>query len=122
MIFGVGTDIVLISRIKNNKSFAEKILSKNELGIWKDLPDQKQQIFLAKQFACKEALVKALGTGFRGEVFPKNIEILRDDLGKPYINSGVDLSSTFDDLGIVNTHVSIADETDYVIAFVILEK
>ena len=47
MIFGVGTDIVLIIRIKNNKSFAEKILSKNELGIWKDLPDQKQQIFLA---------------------------------------------------------------------------
>ena len=121
MIYGIGTDIVLINRIKNSAAFAKKILSSQEYILWKDYSSAKQKIFLAKQFACKEALVKALGTGFRNDVFPKDIEILRDDLGKPYINSEGSLKKIFSDLEITASHVSIADETDYVVAFAIIE-
>ena len=121
MIFGIGTDIVLISRIKNSKAFAEKILSASEMQLWEEKNSSKQQNFLAKQFACKEAVAKAIGTGFSNTIFPKDIEILRNSAGKPYINPQASLEEVFADLGIINSHVSIADEIDYVVAFVIIE-
>ena len=121
MIFGVGTDIVLIRRIKNSKAFAQKILSASEMQLWEEKTSSKQQNFLAKQFACKEAVAKAIGTGFSNTIFPKDIEILRNSAGKPYINPQASLEKVFADLGIINSHVSIADEIDYVVAFVIIE-
>ena len=122
MIFGVGTDIVLIRRIKNSKAFAQKILSVSEMQLWEEKTSSKQQNFLAKQFACKEAVAKAIGTGFSNTIFPKDIEILRNSAGKPYINPQASLEEVFADLGIINSHVSIADEIDYVVAFVIIES
>ena len=121
MIFGIGTDIVLISRIKNSKAFAEKILSASEMQLWEEKTSSKQQNFLAKQFACKEAVAKAIGTGFSNTIFPKDIEILRNSAGKPYNNAQANLEEVFSDLRIINSHVSIADEIDYVVAFVIIE-
>ena len=122
MIFGVGTDIVLIRRIKNSKAFAQKILSASEMQLWEEKTSSKQQNFLAKQFACKEAVAKAIGTGFSNTIFPKDIEILRNSAGKPYINPQASLEEVFADLGFINSHVSIADEIDYVVAFVIIES
>ena len=122
MIYGIGTDIVLISRIKNTEAFAKKILSNKEFILWKDYLPGKQKTFLAKQFAAKEAIAKALGTGFQNGIFPKYIEILRNDLGKPYISAQGSLKNVFTDLEITSSHVSIADETDYVVAFAIIEK
>ena len=122
MIYGIGTDIVLISRIKNTEAFAKKILSNKEFILWKDYLPGKQKTFLAKQFAAKEAIAKALGTGFQNGIFPKDIEILRNDLGKPYISAQGSLKNVFTDLEITSSHVSIADETDYVVAFAIIEK
>ena len=122
MIYGIGTDIVLISRIKNTEAFAKKILSNKEFILWKDYLPGKQKTFLAKQFAAKEAIAKALGTGFQNGIFPKDIEILRNDQGKPYISAQGSLKNVFADLAITSSHVSIADETDYVVAFAIIEK
>ena len=122
MIYGIGTDIVLISRIKNTEAFAKKILSNKEFILWKDCLPGKQKTFLAKQFAGKEAIAKALGTGFQNGIFPKDIEILRNDQGKPYISAQGSLKNVFTDLEITSSHVSIADETDYVVAFAIIEK
>ena len=122
MIYGIGTDIVLISRIKNSEAFAKKILSNKEFILWKDYLPGKQKTFLAKQFAGKEAIAKALGTGFQNGIFPKDIEILRNDQGKPYISAQGSLKNAFADLAITSSHVSIADETDYVVAFAIIEK
>ena len=122
MIYGIGTDIVLISRIKNTQAFAKKILSNKEFILWKDYLPGKQKTFLAKQFAGKEAIAKALGTGFQNGIFPKDIEILRNDQGKPYISAQGRLKNVFTDLEITSSHVSIADETDYVVAFAIIEK
>tara|TARA_Y100000992_G_scaffold254015_1_gene186797 strand:- start:1224 stop:1601 length:378 start_codon:yes stop_codon:yes gene_type:complete len=125
MIFGIGTDIVEVERIKNLSSiskFAKKILSQNELNFFNSLNKDQKVYFLSKQFAGKEAITKALGTGIGYEASLKNIEILRDEKGKPFFNAINELSVHMSDLGITKTHVSLADESNYAIAMVILEK
>ena len=124
MIYGIGTDIVNISRIKKMKSlksFSEKILSVNELKISSSYDANKFIAYLSKQFACKEALSKAFGTGIRKPILFKELEILRDEKGKPYFNPLGDVKKTIINLGITKTHVSLADESEYAIAFAILE-
>ena len=124
MIYGVGTDIVNISRIKKMKSlksFSEKILSVNELKMSSIFDEDKLIRYLAKQFACKEALSKAFGTGIRKPILFKELEILRDKKGKPYFNPLGDVKKTIINLGITKSHVSLADESENAIAFAILE-
>jgi holo-[acyl-carrier protein] synthase len=124
MIFGVGTDIVSLSRLEkmdNLEKFAMKVLSEKELAIFTNLVEQKKITYLAKQFAGKEAISKAFGTGMSLPVMFENIEILRDDHGKPIFNALNDLKILQVDLGIVKSHVSLADEKNYAIAFAILE-
>ena len=124
MIYGVGTDIVEISRIKQMKSlssFAEKILSPSELKMASTFEKEKLATFLAKQFAGKEAISKAFGTGIRKPILMKDIEILRDDSGRPILNPLAGVKKAIIDLGITKSHVSLADENDYAIAFAILE-
>jgi len=125
MIFGIGTDIVEVERIKNLSSiskFAKKILSQKELNTFNLLNKDQKVYFLSKQFAAKEAFSKALGTGIGHEASLNNIEILRDEKGKPFFNAINELSLLISDLGITKTHVSLADESNYAIAMVILEK
>ena len=125
MIFGIGTDIVEVERIKKISSvdkFAKKILSQNELNIFNELSKDKKTFFLSKQFAGKEAVSKALGTGVGKEVSMKNIEILRDNKGKPIFNAIDELETFMCNLGITKTHVSLSDESNYAIAMVVLEK
>ncbi len=124
MIFGIGTDIVEVKRIRNLDSlekFADKILSLSELKVFKSQIDEKQVTFLAKQFAAKEAVSKALGTGIGKDIRFNQIEILRNSDGKPYLNHDGMITTIFNDLGITKTHVSLSDEKKYALAFVILE-
>ena len=124
MIYGIGTDIVNISRLKKMKSiksFSEKILSEDEIKICSTYNEEKLIKYLAKQFACKEALSKAFGTGIRKPILLKELEILRDENGKPYFNPLGDVKKTLINLGITKTHVSLADESEHAIAFAILE-
>ena len=112
MIFGIGTDIVEVKRIRNLDSlekFADKILSLNELEVFKSQIDEKVT-FLAKQFAAKEAVSKALGTGIGKDITFNQIEILRNSDGKPYLNHVGMITTIFNDLGITKTHVSLSDE------------
>lgn len=124
MIYGIGTDILEISRITNIKSlpsFAKKILSSNELEIASQYENDKLIKYLAKQFAAKEAISKAFGTGIREPILMKDIEIMRNKIGKPYLNPLGGVKKTIIDLGITKSHVSLADVREYVIAFAILE-
>ena len=124
MIFGIGTDIVDVERIRKLGSlekFADKILSLNELEVFKSQIDEKKVTFLAKQFAAKEAVSKALGTGIGKDVRFNQIEILRNSYGKPYLNHDGIITTILNDLGITKTHVSLSDEKKYALAFVILE-
>ena len=125
MIFGIGTDIVEIKRIETITSlekFASKILSNNEKEFYDSLTNEKQIVYISKQFAAKEAIAKAIGTGIRNDTNFKNIEILRDKKGAPIFNALNKLEKIISDLGITKTHVSLADERDYAIAIAVLEK
>ena len=125
MIFGIGIDIVDIRRINEMKSlqtFAEKILSDIELTFYNEINDDKKNMYLSKQFAAKEAFSKAVGTGISGKVNFKAINILRDSNGKPFCEFDDVLKKLLSDLGIIQSHVSLSDERDYAIAYVILEK
>ena len=87
-IFGIGTDIVNIKRMKKtlkskNNNFKKRIFSKNEIIYCEKRKNPSS--FYAKRFAAKEALSKALGTGIRKGINFKDIEILNDSFGKPSI-------------------------------------
>jgi len=87
-IFGIGTDIVNIKRMekslkKYGNNFKKKIFSQNEIDYCENKKNPSS--FYAKRFAAKEALSKALGTGIKGNIIFKNIEILNNKKGKPLI-------------------------------------
>ena len=124
MIFGIGTDIVQVSRMQNNLDkhglrFARRVLSEAELSDFEK--NKYQSAFLAKRFAVKEAAVKALGTGFRDGISMTHITVGHDDLGKPVLTFSDVAKQIAHDKGIDNMHVSIADEKDYAVAYVVLE-
>jgi holo-[acyl-carrier protein] synthase len=125
MIYGIGTDLVDLERIKKMKSpsaFANKILGDQELKKFAKMKDGRNHSYLGKQFAAKEAFVKALGTGFKDPVFPKDIQILRNSLGKPEVLLSGGAKSYVDSLGITKSHVSLADESNHLLAFAVLEN
>tara|TARA_B100000029_G_scaffold415159_1_gene418799 strand:- start:13 stop:405 length:393 start_codon:yes stop_codon:yes gene_type:complete len=87
-IFGIGTDIVNIKRMekslnKYGNNFKKRIFSKNEINYCENKKNPSS--FYAKRFAAKEAFSKALGTGIKGNIIFKNIEILNNKKGKPSI-------------------------------------
>ena len=88
MIFGIGTDIVEVSRIESSinqfgDDFARRILADSEFASYKQ--SQIKPRFLAKRFAAKEAFSKALGTGLRAPATFQNIAVSHDALGKPIL-------------------------------------
>ncbi len=91
MILGIGTDILLIDRIKKvhdkyGVRFANKLLTAHELLEFKQQIDLSQQArFLAKKFASKEAILKAIGTGISTQCNFNDIDIRHDSLGKPIV-------------------------------------
>ena len=125
MIYGIGIDLCSIRRvqyIKDLNKFANKILTSDEIE-YLDTLDQKNSVnYLAKQFAAKEALSKALGTGLIGDVKLNLIEIDRDQSGKPYIKMNDHMKTILSKIGVNSTFVSLADDSDYAIATVILER
>ena len=125
MIYGIGIDLCSIKRVQNIKylnKFANKFLTSDEIE-YLDTLDQKNSVnYLAKQFAAKEALSKALGTGLTGDVKLNLIEIDRDQSGKPYIKMNDHMKTILSKIGVNSTFVSLADDSDYAIATVILER
>jgi holo-[acyl-carrier protein] synthase len=123
-IFGIGTDLVEIERIstiwqKYGLRFAKHVLSANEL---QELENSKNpERFLAKRFAAKEAVAKALGTGFRNGVHFTQICIAKNDLGKPEVVFFQDTKKFIESLGNISCHLSISDEVHYALAFAVLQ-
>ncbi|MDD4912139.1 MAG: holo-ACP synthase [Sideroxydans sp.] len=125
MIFGIGTDIVAVARIeaavaRHGITFAHKILSASELLEFATTTQTAR--FLAKRFAAKEAFAKATGQGLRHPVTMRNLTVSHDDLGKPIFLFDAELKQRLDELNISHHHLSISDERDTAVAFVILER
>ena len=131
MILGIGIDLVDIFRInkileKYPSQFAKRVLGKRELGTYEKIlfsglrSKEKANRFIAKRFAAKEAVSKAFGTGLRGQVSFKAIEVLNDKLGKPYVVlSPLKDKTTFPYFKKI--HISLTYENNFAQAIVILE-
>ena len=124
MIFGIGTDIVEVTRIEASISqfgdeFAKRILAQSELASYQSA--QLKARFLAKRFAAKEAFSKALGTGLRAPATFHNIAVSHDNLGKPILILAAELLAFLHTKNITQTHISISDEKNLAAAFVVLE-
>ena len=124
MIFGIGTDIVEVTRIeqaleRHGEAFARRILTAAEYLEF--LQSHTQARFLAKRFAAKEAFAKALGTGVRAPATMQNIGVSHDALGKPILVLAPDLQTLIAEKNIHQQHISISDEKALAVAYVVLE-
>tara|TARA_B100002019_G_scaffold259319_1_gene244634 strand:- start:7 stop:393 length:387 start_codon:yes stop_codon:yes gene_type:complete len=125
-IFGIGVDLVKNQRIKQSikkNGFIEKIFSKKEIGYSQKTSNKVN--FFAKRFAAKEAFSKALGTGFKGGISFKKIEILNDKMGKPYYYNSNNIKRIIYNRFKIRSYdlfLSISDETDYSVAFTVIQK
>ncbi|MBI5920115.1 MAG: holo-ACP synthase [Betaproteobacteria bacterium] len=124
MIFGIGTDIVRVARLaemyaRHGERALDKILAASERQAC--LASIAPERFLAKRFAAKEAFGKALGTGVRAPALLPSIAVAHDAFGKPVFEFAPDLATHLSKLGLV-AHLSLSDEQDSAVAFVILEK
>ncbi len=124
-ILGIGVDIINNDRIKRsikNKNFLLRLFTLLEIKNSKNIKNKAS--YYAKKFAAKEAFSKALGTGFRKDLNFKDIEILNDNLGKPYYR----LNQKLKKLILKNQKVknfdillSVSDEKHYSIAFTMIQ-
>jgi holo-[acyl-carrier protein] synthase len=134
MIYGIGTDICDIRRIRaslerHGDRFAEKILSEAELAVWRARgarwPDRGVR-YLATRFSAKEAFSKAVGLGMRMPPTRRNCETGKSppdhaQAGKPVIVMHGALKTWFDAKNLV-AQISVSDETDYAISYCVVES
>ncbi len=124
MIFGVGTDVVELSRIQAiydrfGEHFVRRLLMTEELELFRHNKFPVQ--FLAMRFAGKEATVKAMGTGFRHGIWLRDVGILNNDWGRPLVIWSERGRGVCEQLGIGAGHVSLTDDAGLVVAFAVVE-
>jgi holo-[acyl-carrier protein] synthase len=125
VIYGIGTDLVSVQRIedvlfRHGDRFLHRILSEAEVAEYAESAQPAR--FLAKRFAVKEAFSKAWGTGIGDSVGWHDIRVTHDARGKPLLMPSPVLAAQFIGEKITATHVSLSDEADHAIAFVVLES
>jgi holo-[acyl-carrier protein] synthase len=129
MIYGIGTDIIQISRVeaaiaRSGERFAEKILGPEELARYRQRKAKVEARgirFLATRFAAKEAFSKAIGLGMRMPMTWRALQTLNAPSGKPIAVPNGALKQFMEEAGLT-AQISITDEADYAVAFVIVEK
>lgn len=124
MIFGVGTDVVELSRIQSTYErfgahFVERLLMEAELALFRRSKFPVR--FLAMRFAAKEATAKAMGTGFAHGIWLRDIGITNNDWGRPLVIFSERGRRVCARLGIGHAHVSLTDDAGLVIAFAVAE-
>ena len=123
MVKAIGTDIVSTARIeaaleRSGRKFAERILAPLEMIQFDAAPSPAA--FLAKRFAAKEAAAKALGTGIGRGISWHHMHIEHDKMGAPLLILSGAAAQRQATLGSQKAHISIADELDQALAFVVL--
>lgn len=129
MIYGIGTDILQISRIdailaRQGTRFAQRVLGEEEMEVFLQrsvaLPARGAR-FLATRIAAKEAFAKALGLGVRYPMTWQTLQTLNAPNGAPHLVTQGALKDFLNDRQL-HAQVSLSDETEYAVAFVIIEK
>jgi len=123
MIRGVGSDIVEIARVERDlRRFGERlprrVLSPEEWSAY--AVTRFPAAFLARRFAAKEAVAKALGTGFSEGIAPRDIVIAHDRRGGPRVRYAEAADRRRDAIGVTESWLSLSDERDYALAFAVL--
>lgn len=129
MIYGIGTDIIKIERIaaalgRHGDRFAERVLGPEELEKYhrrRNKVEARGLRFLATRFAAKEAFSKAIGLGIHMPMTWRAVQILNATSGKPLVVTNGKLAEFMQEHGL-SAQVSITDEVEYAVAFVIVEK
>jgi holo-[acyl-carrier protein] synthase len=129
MIYGIGTDICDIRRIRDTlarrgERFAEKVLGPHEIEVFRARSAKvaaRGASYLATRFSAKEAFSKAIGTGMRMPMTWRDCEIVNAASGRPEIRLHGELAQWFEAKGLT-AHVSLSDESDYASTFVIIES
>ena len=124
MILGIGTDILAVSRMaaaleRRGESLGERLLHPLEMQRWQQ--HELSVSWLAKRFAAKEALLKALGTGLRAGISWHDMIILPDELGRPEVTWQGQAATRLEKLGTCRTLLTLSDEQHYVVAFAVIE-
>jgi holo-[acyl-carrier protein] synthase len=125
VIFGVGTDLVELVRIQQTyarfgERFVERLLMPEER---ERFAESRQPVrFLAMRFAGKEAAVKAMGTGFRHGMWIRDVGVLNNDWGRPYLIFSARGRAVCERLGIGEGHVSLTDDGGLVMAFAVVMR
>lgn len=124
MIHGIGTDLIAVARLdalwrRHGERALAKLLAPEERAACRASADPAR--FLAKRFAAKEALGKALGTGIRAPVLLPAVAIVHDALGKPGFGFAAGPAGWLAARGLV-AHLSLSDEAGHALAFVVVEK
>ena len=129
MIYGIGTDVCDVRRIRaslerHGERFALKILSDAEFATWQQRSTrwpERGVRYLATRFSAKEAFSKAVGMGMRMPMTWRHCEIAKAASGQPHIVLHGELKAWFEARHL-NAHVSVTDETDYAASFVVVEQ
>ena len=128
MIYGIGTDICDVRRIRasldrHGERFAAKVLSAGELATWKvrstRWPERGLR-YLATRFSAKEAFSKAIGLGMRMPMTWRLCEVAKLPSGQPVIVLHGELKSWFEAKGL-KVHITVTDESDYAASFCVVE-
>lgn len=125
MVIGIGIDLVNIPRIERllqkwGDRFKKRVFSQEEINYSQRYKRSSERF--AANFAVKEAFFKALGKGFKGDIRILDIEVIRDEYGKPYVNLYRNAKQVAEMMGIKSVYVSISHDCDYAAAVLILEK
>ena len=118
MIYGIGTDLIEVERVKKayaKESFRKKIYTEQEQQL---IAENAQRA--AGNFAVKESVVKAFGTGF-GRISASDIEVLRDAFGKPYVVLHGAAKEQAEAEQILHIHVSISNTKEYAVGYAVME-
>ena len=125
MIYGIGTDLVELSRVQATydrfgQHFVDRLLMDEERDLFEN--NKWPVRFLAMRFAAKEATVKAMGTGFAHGVWIRDVGIVSNDWGRPEIIWSERGRAKCDELGIGEGHVSLTDDAGLILAFAIVMR
>lgn len=127
-IYGIGTDLVQVSRIaavmaRTNGRFAEKVLGADELRVYharRARSEARGLAYLATRFSAKESFAKAIGLGMHWPMTWRALQTLNEPSGKPFVVASGELAEWLAKRGIT-ANVTVSDERDYAVTFVVAE-
>jgi len=123
VIYGIGTDIIAVSRIKEaferNPRFGDKVFTPDETAYCNNKANPYQSF--AARFAAKEAFMKACHRGWDAELTWQNIEVITGDKGEPGIRIHNSTAEFIAFCGVTDIHLSLAHDGGFAIAYVVLE-